>query len=155
MQITLNLVEEDYLEVCPDSSDAQSGVKARGKWRTPQIPHKTDQFQAPAVDQNASQDELFNFVSSHIDSISDAMRPLSLKIHDNPEVNYKEYIAHKTLTDFMKTRKGWKVTTSAYDIPTAFIAQYDSGKKGPVISYNAEYGENSTPHCSSVSDKIG
>jgi len=55
-------------------------------------------------------------------------------------LNFKEYIAHETLVKFMKTRKGWKVTPSAYGIETAFIAEFESGKKGAVVSYNAEYG---------------
>lgn len=84
-----------------------------------------------------------DFVSTYIESISETLRPISLKIHDNPELNFKEFIAHETLTKFMKTRKGWKVTPSAYGIETAFTAVYDSGKKGPVISYNAEYGQYS------------
>lgn len=53
---------------------------------------------------------------------------------------FKEYIAHRTLTDFLKTRRGWKVTPSAYGMETAFVAVYESRKKGRVISYNAEYG---------------
>jgi hypothetical protein len=84
--------------------------------------------------------EFLPFVSSYVDGISETLRPLSLKIHDNPELNFKEYIAHETLVKFMRTRKGWKVTPSAYGIETAFIAEFDSGKKGAVISYNAEYG---------------
>jgi metal-dependent amidase/aminoacylase/carboxypeptidase family protein len=68
-------------------------------------------------------------VSDYIESISEILRPISLKIHDNPELNYEEFIAHETLTRFLKTRKGWKVTPSAYGIATAFIAEYDSGKK--------------------------
>lgn len=86
------------------------------------------------------QDEYLDFVSLYIDSISEILRVISLKIHDNPELNFEEFIAHETLTKFMKTRKGWKVTPSAYGIKTAFTAVYDTGKKGPVISYNAEYG---------------
>ncbi|KUJ09716.1 uncharacterized protein LY89DRAFT_597626 [Mollisia scopiformis] len=85
------------------------------------------------------QDEYLDFVSTYIESISETLRSISLKIHDNPELNFKEFIAHETLTKFMNTRKGWKVTPSAYRIKTAFIAVYDSGKKGPVISFNAEY----------------
>lgn len=76
-----------------------------------------------------------------MDSISETLRPISLKIHDNPELSYEEFIAHETLTKFIRSRKGWKVTPSAYGIATAFIAEYDSGKKGPVISFNAEYGK--------------
>ncbi|RDW87295.1 peptidase m20 [Coleophoma crateriformis] len=79
------------------------------------------------------------FIGKYINSISPDLRRISLIVHDNPELNYEEFIAHKALTDFMKKQKGWKVTPSAYGIPTAFIAEYDSGKPGPVISYNAEY----------------
>lgn len=81
-----------------------------------------------------------DFVSSYIDSLDKVLRPINLKIHDNPELNYKEFIAHDTLQAFMKTRRGWKVTPSAYGIETAFIAEFDSGKEGPVVSFNAEYG---------------
>lgn len=94
----------------------------------------------PHVEASKTQDDYLIFVSKYIDSISELLRPISLKIHDNPELNYKEFIAHETLVNFMKTREGWKVTPSAYGIKTAFIAVYDSGKEGPVISYNAEYG---------------
>ncbi len=90
---------------------------------------------------STTQDEYLDFVSEYIDSISETLRPINLKIHDNPELNYKEFIAHDALITFLRTRKGWKVTPSAYGIPTAFIAIYDSGNKGPVISYNAEYGQ--------------
>lgn len=88
-----------------------------------------------------SNDYHLDFVSEYIDSISETLRSISLKIHDNPELGFKEYIAHKTLTEFLKTREGWKVTPSAYGIETAFIAEYGSGVAGPVISFNAEYGK--------------
>lgn len=84
--------------------------------------------------------QFLGFTSNYIDSVSEILRPINLKIHDNPELNYKEFIAHETLTGFMKRQKGWRVTPSAYGIATAFIAEFDSGKKGPVVSYNAEYG---------------
>lgn len=80
------------------------------------------------------------------------MRKLSLAIHDNPELSFKEFIAHKTLTTFLSTRKGWKVTPSAYGIETAFVAVYDSGRKGSVISYNAEYGKSSLVDFIFISD---
>lgn len=91
----------------------------------------------------SSHDEYLSFVSSYIDDLSKILRPISLKIHDNPELNFEEFIAHETLTTFLKTRKGWKVTPSAYGIKTAFVAEYDSGKPGAVVSYNAEYGKTS------------
>jgi metal-dependent amidase/aminoacylase/carboxypeptidase family protein len=79
-------------------------------------------------------------ISEYIDSISDNIWPLNKKIHDNPELGYHEEIAHDTLTRFLKCQSGWDVTTSAYGIETAFVAVFDSGKKGPVVSFNAEYG---------------
>ena len=94
---------------------------------------------------SAIHEKYLEYVSSYIDSISETLRPISLKIHDNPELKFEEFIAHETLTKFLKTRKGWKVTPSAYGIATAFIAEFDSEKKGPVISYNAEYGKELRP----------
>ncbi|KAI0152514.1 hypothetical protein F4776DRAFT_36576 [Hypoxylon sp. NC0597] len=79
-------------------------------------------------------DEISNF----IDSIADDLWPVNKKIHDNPELGYEEYIAHETLTKFMASRPGWKVTPSAYGLATAWVAVFDSGKKGPVVSFNVE-----------------
>lgn len=82
-------------------------------------------------------------VSEHIDSLSKSLRHLSLDIHDHPEIRNKEFHAHEVLTHFIKEQKSqnWTVTPSAYEIPTAFVAVFDSGRPGPVISFNAEYGE--------------
>ncbi|KAF2495740.1 hypothetical protein BU16DRAFT_398868 [Lophium mytilinum] len=98
-----------------------------------------DEFVVVEMDDVASaeQDHL-DSVGSYIDRIADTLWPINKKIHDNPELGYEEKIAHAALTGFLKTRKGWKVTPSAYGLETAFVAVYDSGKKGPVISFNAE-----------------
>ncbi|KAE8445978.1 hypothetical protein EG329_012617 [Mollisiaceae sp. DMI_Dod_QoI] len=125
MKILLNIVDEDYVEVSTSGKD-----EARDPG--PEL----DIF---SPNGSSMQTDYLDFVSEYIESISETLRPISLKIHDNPELNFEEFIAHETLTKFMNTRKGWKVTQSAYGIKTAFTAVYDSGKKGPVISYNAEY----------------
>ncbi|KAI5370007.1 Putative peptidase M20, xaa-Arg dipeptidase, bacterial exopeptidase dimerization [Septoria linicola] len=39
----------------------------------------------------------------------------------------------------MEQQPGWHVTRSAYQIDTAFVAVFDSGRPGPVVSFNAEY----------------
>lgn len=85
--------------------------------------------------------EFLGDISEYIDSIADALWPVNKRIHDNPELGFKEFIAHEALTKFMKTRDGWKVFPSVYGMATAWIAVYDSGKKGPVISFNVEMGE--------------
>jgi len=80
-------------------------------------------------------------ISKIIDKLSPILRPINLSIHDNPELGYHESYAHKVLTEFLEKQTGWTVTPHAYGIETAFIAVYDSGKKGPVVSFNVEYGE--------------
>lgn len=79
-------------------------------------------------------------ISAYVDSLADALWPVNKTIHDNPELNFKEYIAHDALTKFMQSQEGWKVQPSAYGMETAWVAVYDSGKKGPVVSFNAEMG---------------
>ncbi|ORY62430.1 uncharacterized protein BCR38DRAFT_458942 [Pseudomassariella vexata] len=77
-------------------------------------------------------------INDYVDSIAGELWPVNKKIHDNPELGFEEFIAHKTLTEFYKRRPEWKVTPSAYGMETAWVAEYDSGKKGPVISFNVE-----------------
>ncbi|KAJ3547265.1 hypothetical protein NM208_g1601 [Fusarium decemcellulare] len=78
-------------------------------------------------------------VSKYVDSISPELWPINKEIHDNPELQYEEVKAHKALTDFMDDQDGWKVTRSAYNISTAFVAIYEGDGDGPVVSFNAEY----------------
>ncbi|KAF4413183.1 Peptidase M20 domain-containing protein 2 [Colletotrichum fructicola] len=77
-------------------------------------------------------------ISAIVDSFAEDLWPVNKKIHDNPELGYKEFIAHDTLTAFMRSRPGWSVTPSAYGMETAWVAVYDTGRKGPVVSFNAE-----------------
>ncbi|KAI0454792.1 hypothetical protein F5B21DRAFT_226595 [Xylaria acuta] len=77
-------------------------------------------------------------ISDFIDGIAKELWELNKTIHDNPELGYEEFIAHETLTKFMSSQHGWKVTPSAYSLATAWVAVFDSGKKGPVISFNVE-----------------
>ncbi|KAG5963415.1 hypothetical protein E4U57_006277 [Claviceps arundinis] len=64
--------------------------------------------------------------------------PLNSFLHANPETAYRERKAHDVLTSFMKSRTGWQVTCSAYGMETAWVAEFDSGLPGPVVSFNAE-----------------
>lgn len=84
--------------------------------------------------------EYLGEISDCVDNIAEPLWPINKTIHDNPELGYKERIAHKVLTRFMEAQPGWKVTRSAYGIETAWVAVSDSGKKGPVISFNVEMG---------------
>lgn len=89
-------------------------------------------------EKSVSKDYLHS-ISQHIEDISDDLRRISLTIHDNPELQFKEYHAYKTLVQYLSQQNGWKVTGSAYGIETAFVAVFDTWKEGPVVSFNAEY----------------
>ncbi|CAO3563368.1 unnamed protein product [Mortierella alpina] len=82
-----------------------------------------------------------------IDSHSDSLRELSLQIHGHPELGYEEEFAHQVLTDYLEA-KGFKVTREAYDIKTAFVAEYESpaaiaaaasGTKVKTVGFCSEY----------------
>jgi metal-dependent amidase/aminoacylase/carboxypeptidase family protein len=76
-----------------------------------------------------------------VEGLRDQLWPLNEFIHENPELAFQERKAHKVLTDFMRSRKeGWQVIPSACGIETAWKAVYDSGKRGPVVSFNVEMG---------------
>ena len=102
------------------------------------------------VEQDASlppgEDDLLQITSQYVESVSDELRTISLKIHDDPELQYNEHHAHSVLTNYMSQKSGWAVTPSCYGIETAFVAVFDSGKKGPTVSFNAEYGRSGTQH---------
>lgn len=110
-------------------------------------------IQHTSGDQGISEDYL-DAISNHIEKISDDLRHISLSIHDKPELQFKEYHAHHVLTEYLDKQDGWSVTPSAYGMDTAFVAVFDSGKNGPVVSFNAEYGLSPAQylavyHCSS------
>ncbi|KAG0356341.1 hypothetical protein BC939DRAFT_449979 [Gamsiella multidivaricata] len=88
-----------------------------------------------------------NEINQAIESESESLRQLSLQIHSNPELGYKEVFAHKVLTDYLES-KGFNVTRHAYEIDTAFIAEYESpaataaaaaGEKVKAVGYCSEY----------------
>ncbi|KAI1077120.1 hypothetical protein F5B20DRAFT_572433 [Whalleya microplaca] len=93
---------------------------------------------AVPISSPSDEPEYLGDINNYVDGIADELWPVNKKIHDNPELGYEEFIAHETLTKFMKNRSGWKVTPSAYGLATAWVAVFDSGKKGPVVSFNVE-----------------
>ncbi|KAK7548811.1 hypothetical protein BKA81DRAFT_430319 [Phyllosticta paracitricarpa] len=79
-------------------------------------------------------------ISAFVDELADALWPVNKKIHDHPELGFKEKIAAEALTSFLKARRGWNVTLGVYGMETAWVAVWDSGRKGTVVSFNAEMG---------------
>ena len=86
--------------------------------------------------------EYLSEIDTFVDSLDEPLWPLNYFIHQNPELAFEEYKAHRALTDFLRSREeGWKVTPSAYGMETAWVAAYDSGEPGPVVSFNVEMGK--------------
>ena len=80
-------------------------------------------------------------IDNFIESLGDSLWTLNKFIHANPELAFQEYKAHQALTNFLRSREeGWQVTPSAYGMETAWVAVYESGKRGPVVSFNVEMG---------------
>ncbi|KAJ0268121.1 hypothetical protein Brms1b_013132 [Colletotrichum noveboracense] len=60
-----------------------------------------------------------------------------IKIWGNPEIGYQEVHAHQVLTDYLE-EQGFKVTRSAYNLSTAFRAEFSNGE-GRAVSFNSEF----------------
>ncbi|CAI7638734.1 hypothetical protein PCG10_003650 [Penicillium crustosum] len=71
-----------------------------------------------------------------IDSKSQQLWEINQKIHSNPELGFKEFLAHDNITSMLEIL-GFQVTRHAYGLDTSFVAEY--GKGGRVVAYNAEY----------------
>ena len=99
--------------------------------------------QPNADDDLADVSDYLDTIGDEVDKLSPDVRTISLDIHDHPELQYKEYHAHRILTEYLSQQRGWVVTPSAYGIDTAFVAVFDSGRPGSVVSFNAEYGTHS------------
>lgn len=97
-------------------------------------------------DADDAPDEYLSDIDDFVGSLADSLWPLNLFIHANPELAFNEFKAHDALTRFMRSQRGWHVTSSAYGLKTAWTAVYDSGRKGPVVSFNAEMGTSKPRH---------
>jgi amidohydrolase len=71
-----------------------------------------------------------------VDSSKNQLIGLSLRLHDNPELGYKEEKAVEWLCAYLK-ENGFELTGGIAGLPTAFKAKYGSGS--PVIALLAEY----------------
>lgn len=98
---------------------------------------KDDNPQQDAQDMSSA---LLADIDRYVEDRAESLWPLNNFIHNNPELAFEEHKAHDALTRFMEAEAGWRVIKSAYGLETAWIAVYDSGNPGPVVSFNAEMG---------------
>ena len=96
--------------------------------------------EAPIQLPQGAQDDALSDIDDIIDHYRAPLWGVNKFIHENPELAFKEYKAHQCLTDFMQLQKNWEVKRSVYGMETAWVAVFDSGREGPVVSFNAEMG---------------
>ena len=82
--------------------------------------------------------EIKQKVAAAVDRLADDLEALSHKIHDNPELCFKEEKAHAWLTDFLE-KHGARVERGVGGLPTAFRATIEGSRPGPTIAIMAEY----------------
>lgn len=88
------------------------------------------------VRKRCSKEQLKLRVCAEVDAQRGRLIELSLKIHSNPEIGFKEKKASGWLTRYL-SRSGFMVERGICNLPTAFRAIYGQGK--PVIALIAEY----------------
>jgi amidohydrolase len=77
-------------------------------------------------------------VTAAVDRLADDLEALSHRIHDTPELCFKEERAHGWLTEFL-AKHGAAVERGVGGLPTAFRATIDGTGPGPTIAIMAEY----------------
>jgi amidohydrolase len=77
-------------------------------------------------------------VYSHIHSIAPRVHEMAYAIGNRPELGHEEFFASQLLIDELSAA-GFTITRNVVDLPTAFIAEYQSAQPGPIIAYLCEY----------------
>lgn len=77
-------------------------------------------------------------VYNHLSSIAPRIQDIARQIGERPELGHQEFFASQLLIDEL-TASGFSITRNALDLPTAFIAEYESTKPGPIVAYLCEY----------------
>ncbi|MCJ7426088.1 MAG: M20 family metallopeptidase [Dehalococcoidales bacterium] len=84
------------------------------------------------MDIKALKDSVIKEVEAH----RSRLRDISLKIHANPELGFKEVKASALLTQYLE-ENGFAIERGICELPTAFQGRYGNGK--PAIAILAEY----------------
>src|SRR5262249_46035745 len=77
-------------------------------------------------------------VADAVDRLAGDLEALSHRIHDNPELCFKEEKAHARPTEFLD-KHGARVERGIGGLPTAFRATIEGAGAGPTIAIMAEY----------------
>ncbi|MBM7599833.1 amidohydrolase [Virgibacillus halotolerans] len=79
-----------------------------------------------------------SLLNKEIEDIRQQLWNMSDHLYGNPELGDQEFRSMELLVDFLK-KHHFNVETGIVNRPTAFKAEFKSGKPGPTIAYLAEY----------------
>lgn len=74
-------------------------------------------------------------IEEAVDDLSSSARELSLAIHREPELAFKEVATAEKLASYME-KHGFKVTRHAYGLKTAWEATFEHGTGGRTVGFN-------------------
>ncbi|UKZ75129.1 hypothetical protein TrVFT333_002801 [Trichoderma virens FT-333] len=77
-------------------------------------------------------EQVRQLVNTHLDELSPQLRTVNKTIHDNPELAYKEFLAHDTITTFLE-KLGFDVKRKTWGLDTSFEATIGSGGRQVVV----------------------
>lgn len=77
-------------------------------------------------------------IIDEIKNIEDDLVDLSMKIHENPELSFKEYGAVENISSLLD-KHGFIIEKGIAGLETAFKAEYKGMEGGPTIAFLAEY----------------
>ncbi|KAK1235496.1 hypothetical protein PQX77_001279 [Marasmius sp. AFHP31] len=90
---------------------------------------------SPVLDDNFC--DATKSITQALDGLGSKLREISLKIHQHPEIQFKEKFAHDILSSFMEDH-GFKVSRQYLGLSTAWRAEFSHGKGGRVLGVNSE-----------------
>lgn len=97
-----------------------------------------DSVQLPSYSAIYKDSDGLSTINASLDALSEDLRKVSVSMHNNPEIAWKEVKTAKLLSDFMEKQEGWKVRRSVYGTETGWEAVFVNGKGGKTIGVNSE-----------------
>ncbi|SFL81639.1 amidohydrolase [Paenibacillus sp. 1_12] len=77
-------------------------------------------------------------INTTIDTHKEPLIQVARFIGEHPELGHEEWLASARLMDELK-QQGFDIQNPVLDLPTAFIATYQSGIPGPTVAFLCEY----------------
>lgn len=80
---------------------------------------------------------LYTKINQSIESHIDQYMAMVKQMYENPEIGFQEFETQKLLADYL-TKAGFETKTGVV-CETDYVAEYKSGKEGPIIAFMCEY----------------